>query len=269
MELPTPPRSGNQIPSIDHTMQYKASTPIKIPTRSRPVLYPTFSPVNRPLSPELIFDMSPVNLSSDSFLFSDFNSRYSPFVHRTLKSKAVSSSTSKSPPFMYPFPRPSAHKKTDHFAPLQSPKSSSSPLFSSTKRLVADRQTHSQLQRHCLTSAFEDDFENSPESHMSRVFANRGRSRRYSVSDRFSALASPAVIQSVDQKLPPSPPSTLSGDYESCLDGPPSTESALEKQAFADPNVNPFDIVFKKHLMRRTEQEKRVGRAKAETRCGR
>lgn len=270
MEIPTPPRSGNHIPSIDHAITYKASTPIKIPTRSRPVLSPTFSPVNRPLSPDLIFDMSPVNLSSDSFLSSDLNSRYSPFVHRTLKSKTASASTSKSPPFMYPFPRPSTHylHAKDHFAPRQSPKSSSSPLFCSSKKLVTDRQTQTPLQRHCLTSAFEDDFENSPDSHTKCVFTDRGRSRRLNVSDRFSALASPASIQSRDRMLvsqPPFPTPSRSKTYESCLEGAPSAESASAMEALMDANVNPFEIGFRRHLMKRTEQEQRVavGRTRA------
>jgi hypothetical protein len=215
--------------------------------------------------------MSPVNLPSDSFLSSDFNTRYSPFVHRTLKSKATSGSTSKSPPFMYPFPRPSTHHmhiKPDPFAPLQSPKSSSSPLFCSSKRSITDRQTQSPLQRHCLTSAFEDDFENSPRSHATCVFAARGRSRRFSASEKVSALASPAPIPFRDRALvsqPLFPPSGRPGNCEKYLEDLPSTESVHATEAFTDPNVNPFDIGFRKHLMRRTDQEKRVvvGRTKA------
>lgn len=271
--------------SIDiHETPYKASTPIKIPTRQRHILAPALSPIKRPLSPELIFEMSPINSSSiDPFFSSDYHAHYSPFVHRSLKSRAViSASASRSPPFMYPFPRPPAQHhcqqiKSDHLAPLQSPESfpsSAIPLSCAfnqnqgrPKRCSMD---YSPLQHQCLTSAFEDDFENSPE-YQSQVCASpasvcsRGRSRRRSnVFDRASALTSPPLYGHPRDRALVSR-SQLSPQLISQVSGKRSCLDDLTPMDALEAEVNLFDIGFGRHLMRRTEDEKRVrvGRTRA------
>ena len=288
IDLPTSPRSGCHASTILFEAPYKPSKPIEIPTRRRHGFPPALSPVNRPLSPELIFEMSPINSSStDSFFSSDYHAHYSSFVHRSYKYRtAESASASKSPPFMYPFPRPSAHYrhnrpiKPDRLVVSQSPESfpsSAIPLFCSTNKSETQPSQHSiddsPLQHHCLTSAFEDDLENSSECQSqactsSASTSSRGRSRhRSSVYDRAVALASPESIyvrprgRALVSRSQLSPPPLLpqGGGRKSCFEGLSSKDDvgpALEE-------VNMFDIGFGKHLMRRTEDEKRVrvGRA--------
>lgn len=283
IDLPTPPRSGCHAPTILFEAPYKASNPIEIPARRRHVLLPALSPINRPLSPELIFEMSPINSSTtDSFFSSDYNAHYSPFVHRSYKNRtAESASTSRSPPFMYPFPRPPAHHhyarqvRSDCLAAPQSPDSfpSSIARFScSMNKNQAPPIDDFPLQQHCLTSAFEDDFENSSECQSqvctsSASASSRGRSRhRSSVHARASALASPESIygrprvRAVVSRSQLSPQILPNGDGRKfCFEGLPSkdTEPTPEEE------VDTFDVGFGKHLMMRTRDEKRVkvGRA--------
>src|ERR1700685_141409 len=91
-ELPALHRSGHHASTILYEAPHKPSNPIEIPTQQRHILSPTFTPINRPLSPELIFEMSPVNSSStESFFPSDYNPHYYPFVHRSLKNRNTTS----------------------------------------------------------------------------------------------------------------------------------------------------------------------------------
>jgi hypothetical protein len=284
-ELPTPPLSGHQEPTILHEPLYSVSKPIKIPTRQRRLLSPTHSPKNRPLSPELVFEMSPINSSSiDSFFPTDYSGYYSQLVHRSLKNRtAVSASTSRSPPFMYPFPRLSAHYhsrhvKQDHFVPSRSPESfpsSTIPLSRTLNPNQTNPKPHSidQSPLQCLTSAFEDDFENSPEYQLqsctlSASASSRGRSRyRSNVFDRSSALASPVSIYIHPRgRAPVSRPHgsptqhVLQGEQQLCSEDLPHNDV----EPISEKEINISDIRFENHLMRRTKDEKRVkvGRAR-------
>jgi len=288
IDLPTPPPSGCHAPTILFEAPHKASDPIEIPARRRHVLLPALSPTNRPLSPELIFEMSPINPSTtDSFFSSDYNTHYSPFVHRSYKNRTVeSASTSRSPPFMYPFPRPPAHHHyTRQVRPDRLATSAQSPdsFPSSTARFSCSMNQNQAppcfindppFQQHRLTSAFEDDFENSLEcqsqvcmSPTSTCSSSRGRSRhRSSVYARASALASPESIYGRPRGRAVVPRSQLSpqilpnGDGRRfCFEGLPSKDTGPTLEG----EVNMFDAGFGKHMMMRTRDEKRVkvGRA--------
>jgi hypothetical protein len=279
-ELPTPPCSGRHAPTILYEALQKPSNPIEIPTRRRPILSPTFSPINRPLSPELIFEMSPINSSStDSIFLSDCNAHYYPFVQRSLKSRPTPSmSTSKSPPFMYPFPRPTAHHKQqvkpDNITRSQSPKffsSSALPISCSLSKSMPYQERHSidhTPQYHCLTSAFESELENSVSENRSQVGlfsapSSRGRTRhRSSKSGHVSALGSPPSVRIHSQRglalisrPQVSPPSLLlCGDARKLV---LDDTSSKEVEPVLEAEVGLFDIGFGKHLMR-TEDEKHV-----------
>ncbi|KIM78499.1 hypothetical protein PILCRDRAFT_824404 [Piloderma croceum F 1598] len=286
IDLPTPPHSGCHAPTILFEAPYKASNPIEIPARRRHVLLPALSPINRPLSPELIFEMSPINSSAtDSFFSSDYNTHYSPFVHRSYKNRtAESASTSRSPPFMYPFPRPPAHHhytrqvRPDRLAASQSPDTfpSSTARFSCSMNMnqaLPSSNDDSPLQPRCLTSAFEDDFENSSEcqsqvcTSSASASSSRGRSRRRSsVYARASTLASPESIygcprgRAVVSRSQLSPQILPNGDGRKfCFEG----LSSKDAEPTSEGGVNKFDVGFGKHLMMRTRDEKRVkvGRA--------
>ena len=284
IDLPTPPHSGCHAPTILFETPYKASNPIEIPARRRHVLLPALSPTNRPLSPELIFEMSPINSSTtDSFFSSDYNAHYSPFVHRSYKNRAAeSASTSRSPPFMYPFPRPPAHHhytrqvRQDRLAASQSPDTfpSSTARFScamNRNQAPPGSIDDSSLQQHRLTSAFEDDFENSSECQSqvctsSASASSRGRSR--SVYARPSVLASPESIYGRPRGRAAVSRSQLSPQIlPNGFEGLPSKDTKPTPEG----EVNMFDVGFGKHLMTRTRDEKRVkvGRASVvSSECG-
>ncbi|KAF7977694.1 hypothetical protein HWV62_2948 [Athelia sp. TMB] len=262
MGLPTPPHSGSRV-KASREKSYKLSTPIQIPTRDRSLMPPNLSPHDRPRSPDLIFEMSPIDPSPiDSYFAPEYRAT---FVQRTLKHKASSSaSLSKSPQFMYTFPRPK-HSEVepldDHFVALPSP--------DSHRRMSSDQ---SSLQRSYFTSAFgfdcDADSENSPESPSQSCIhstCSRGRSRRLStnVSGRFSALASPASVRIRERsRRPMSPaPSLLWSGGEN---GKRGGDFATKETHFCvdEAPLLVTDAGYEKHVMRRTEDEKRVGRAR-------
>ena len=285
-ELPTPPHSFCPAPTILYDAPHKPSKPIEIPTRPRHLLSPTFSPLNRPLSPELIFEMSPINsTSTDSLSPSDYN--FYPFVHRSLKNRtSTSTSTSKTPPFMYPFPRPPAHHKRqvkpNHLAVPQSPKSFPSSAIPFSCSLHRKRSCQESLsidcpppQQYCLTSAFESDLENSFPEYQPQIGSfsaptsplSRGRTRgRSSMCNHVPAMHSPTSIPIHSQRVvltsrsPKSPRPLLlhSSGRGLTLDDISSEEEepALEKE------ITSFG--FENYLMRRTEDEKRVRGREAE-----
>lgn len=176
--------------------------------------------------------------------------------------------------YSFPIPRPNqCHDiEPDHFAPLHSPDSYFDPSLympNRHRRLSFNTdQSQSPVKRSYFTSAFADDAdtENSSESTNSQAQScihstyARGRSRRLSVTGRFSALASPASVRRPRAISPP--PSN-------------SDDSVVTKHAgdMAATNVIGFSpcgsyeeplrhVGFEKHLMKRTEDEKRGGRSR-------
>lgn len=193
-ELPNLPRSSVYARSTLNEKRHKPSAPIKIPTRQRNALSPTFSPTNGPISPELMFDMSPINVSFPDHCLSSSDS-YSTFVHRSSGYRHGL----ETPPFMYPFPRPSVPSTrcpsaSDHHGPLPSHYSGSSPLHRSPKLPsppTCPIDDDSPLLHDCLLKGvFDDEFQSYPEPEESG-FASRGRSR-HSTCRQSSGLASPS-----------------------------------------------------------------------------
>lgn len=311
MRLPAPPQHGVRDRALREKAYkektYKPSTPIQIPTRPRSILAPAYSPDNRSLSPDLIFDMSPVDPSAiDSHFPAESNrSTPLPYVHRALKRKTSSSvslapNQGLTPPFMYSFPRPNLQcngVEPDHFAPLKSPDSYFDPTAfianrdrSQSRRLSstsfdfnfgADQpDSQSLMKRSYFTSAFavedDGDTENTPDSQscIHSQQSGRGRSRRLSTSTagRFSALASPASARRERSRRPLSPPPPsrnyvrdegvnvvrkvtqgAEDDYETHINN-------YQTYHISDSYEEPLS--FEKYPMRRTEDEKRGGRAR-------
>ncbi|KZP19279.1 hypothetical protein FIBSPDRAFT_892859 [Athelia psychrophila] len=270
MRLPTPPQAGvRERERALREKPYKASTPIQIPTRPRSILAPVCSPENRPLSPDLIFDMSPIEPSSiDSHFPADYRSAPHPFLHRALKRKPSSSSAS--------LPNICHDSEPDHFAPLHSPDSYFDPsqyMSSRNRRLSFNTdQSESPVKRSYFTSAFADDADTENSSESTNSLAQScihstgagGRTRRLSVTGRFSALASPASVRR-RRAISPPPPSLLQNSDESVVtkQGDVIVTTSANGFSSGDSYVGPVhDVGFEKHLMRRTEDEKRGGRSR-------
>lgn len=180
-DLINPPRSTLYARSTPSEKRHKPSAPIKIPTRQRNALSPTFSPINGPISPELMFDMSPINVSSPDHCLSSSESfqHYSSSVHRSSGYRYGLETSTYTPPFMYPFPRfsvaptrcPSA---SDHYAPLRSRSSSLHCSSKSVSPRACSIEDKSPLLHNCfLNGEFDDEYTEPEES----AFASRGRSR--------------------------------------------------------------------------------------------
>ncbi|KAG5648391.1 hypothetical protein DXG03_004965 [Asterophora parasitica] len=99
MELSHPPLKSNLYDIRTHS----SSTPITIPSRRRPIGSWNGSPAGRTMSPDLIFDMSPVS--------SDFHSASH---HATGFTELSRNLDSQEQPFMYSFPKFSANRNDMH-----------------------------------------------------------------------------------------------------------------------------------------------------------
>lgn len=262
-DLSNPPRSGLYARSTPSEKRHKPSAPIKIPIRQRNALSPTFSPTNGPMSPELMFDMSP---HQSSFLdhyssSSDSIPHYSSSVHRSSGYRHGFETPDHTPPFMYPFPRPSAAptrstSASDHYTPLPSLHSGSSPLHSSSKLPSPPPCSDSPLLHDCLLNgAFDEELQSYTESEES-AFASRGRSR-HNTCRQSSGLPSPSSTCYRTRNSSITARSFTSSsifDEDEGIYLEEENRTAVISESSTD--VNWFEVGFSKHLMKRVKNEK-------------
>jgi hypothetical protein len=251
-----------QIPHPHHPVgnaHHKPSSPIDIPNRRKHQSTPICSPCIRPTSPDLIFEMSPVDVSPPSANYyldaqvSPGRSHVMPLHGRRYGTviPSTSSRPSNSPhePFMYCFPT-LPHQTTHDSRPHQPPEVVTSPMYPHENVLHIgrpQRKAHSYL-----TSAFlRNDEEEFPLATRSRSPSRTGPELTPTQPYRTPLSRTPRKSRPILSSLLPA------SSFQSNRSVIASIPGKMNEN-FSPEEANASSFEFEKYLVRRIEEEKRV-----------
>jgi len=260
MQLPTPPLSNHIPHALLRNVSHKPSAPIEIPRARKSNTRSFRSPSLRQTSPDMIFEMSPLNGTSVSPLSSHFplasnhhdilslhGRQHGPNWHST------SSRPSSSPhePFMYCFPRlpPAPSQPAEKARLLEVPKS---PILTEAPANVSSigrshRRAHSYLTSACLRNEDEDEF--STCSH-TKLFASS-----LSIPDlKPPVRALPYPKQKPSKLISPPVPVLPLLPYR----GFQPADCEKEGENVSPDGTTPSPLDFEKYMIHRIEDEKAV-----------
>lgn len=239
MEHSNPPAAKNP----HYAIHNKPSTPIEIPRRCRPILSVSSSPIGRPMSPELLFEMSPIT--------SDFPSppAYSLGLRKSREPE----------PFLYHFPAFPARR---HPFGLRTQASSHNALHSGTTphppSTLSVSTVSNATNRHPLPCRLEDD-DISP--------VPLASSRKPNSTIKMTGFSPSTPIQPLVSRQNRSPgrswkhntlsPPPRSSSYSSSPWILPGKSDLTEEDlTYLEADPSAFD--FEKYLMRRIENQNHI-----------
>jgi hypothetical protein len=250
---PLTPQSAHHGYRISGKTQHRPSTPIEIPTRRKAIILPIHnSPIRRPASPELIFEMSPVS--------SDFpSSAHYPF------SFSASQNTNEREPFMYQFPIPSTRYTKSRQRTLPTPQTAIRPVLSCSPVTITAAANPKPHQKERVSSASLSDEDDLPSAFDSLTPPVVVRTATTNKTTGFvpTIAIQPAMPTRVRTPVQPSrrsrhlSPPPRSSSFSSSPWILPGTGEILDADV-ASVETDPDAFDFERYLIRRIENEKPV-----------
>ncbi|RDB17896.1 hypothetical protein Hypma_000801 [Hypsizygus marmoreus] len=222
---------------LPHTIHNKPSMPIEIPSRRRPILQGNSSPDGRSLSPDLIFEMSPVSSNIPSPSHYAFGFQNSPQNNQEQ--------------FLYSFPTVTAHYTSTRRQPLQNRQ------FQTTVSQQAHFPTSDAKRYTSLSSPADDVFDgisclsSTPSTTVVTKTASTTKITGFTPATLISTQRSSPVRSLKTRRLSPPPRSSSYSSSPWILPG----KSDVKDGESASFETEPTSFEFERHLMRRIEKQ--------------